>query len=352
MEALHRDGATLTVMNRSVDVRRAGREAVEASEVFRVIDRAIEILLSHLEKGGGCEQAVTSSLVLLTDPADLKIVCNVLKATFQGLAAPHEKLDVIDAWEPNAKERKKVGFLGGQRAACDHLEQVAKVVAAVERNPLHIVEKRQAGGNEEFSKMLDFDTHPFMAVKVKSGFGEEVQRVGGTHVVVDAESEVELPCADVGRQVTVLVAQCDAELNEFEQVDVTAQRLVVVVRRTLECAYWPRNDTWEFGVLQKECSPRESSRQISIYGLQMLSELRSTYHCNIGILLDRLSQQIHFDLQILSPYFSYSCRHLGVMLWLGSSLVGARSEAMLRMRVGRHLDTGGQKRFRVPRVLG
>lgn len=131
MEALNRDRSTLAVVNHAVDVRRARGEAVEATKVLGVIDGPIKILLSHLEESSGCQQAITTCLVLLADSADLKVVRNVLKAALQSFAAPHEELDVVDAWEPDTKEGEEVCFLCWQRTTCHHLEQVAKVVTAV-----------------------------------------------------------------------------------------------------------------------------------------------------------------------------------------------------------------------------
>lgn len=77
--------------------------------------------------------------------------------------------------------------------------------------------------------MFNIDTHPLVTVKVETCLGEQIQRVWCAHVVVDAEAEVELPCTDVWWEVSILVAECDAELDEFEQIDITAQCLVVVI---------------------------------------------------------------------------------------------------------------------------
>ncbi len=97
--------------------------------------------------------------------------------------------------------------------------------------------------------MLYVDAHPLVTIEIQPGFGEQVQRVWCAHVVVDAEAKVELPCADLGGKIAVLVAERDAQLDELEQIDVASQCLVVVVRRAFECAYWPRDDTGELGVL-------------------------------------------------------------------------------------------------------
>lgn len=69
---------------------------------------------------------------------------------------------------------------------------------------------------------------------------------------LDAETKVELPCANVRRRVALLIAQCDAELDELEQIDVTPQCLVVIIAGPLECTDWSSDDAWELGVLQIE----------------------------------------------------------------------------------------------------
>ncbi|KAI3486171.1 hypothetical protein L1887_50312 [Cichorium endivia] len=219
VEALHRDGPPLRVVHHAVGMRRARREAIQASEVLGIVNRSVKVLLAHLEERRRREQAVATRLVLLPDTTHLQVVGDILQAALERLAASHEELDVVDAWKPHAQQRKEVGLLRRQRTARHHLEQLAKV--------LHI------------------DAHPLVSVKVESGLGQKIQRVRGAHVVavvsakvglvrgrsphdrsvtmpceawqwesrgdvLDAESEVELPCADVGWQVAVLVAEGDA----------------------------------------------------------------------------------------------------------------------------------------------
>ena len=109
--------------------------------------------------------------------------------------------------------------------------------------------------------------------------------------------EVELPCRDILRIVPILVCQRDADLDYLEQVDITSHRLVVVVRRGLELAYWSRNDTGEFGILAGyELLPPSRKRA------------RDRDHCNVGVLVDQFADVAHFGLELRGPYFSYS-RH-------------------------------------------
>lgn len=65
----------------------------------------------------------------------------------------------------------------------------------------------------------------------------------------DAELEVELPRRDILRKVPFLVCECDPDLNEFQEVDITSHGLVVVVRGGLETTDRPCNNSWELSVL-------------------------------------------------------------------------------------------------------
>ena len=67
---------------------------------------------------------------------------------------------------------------------------------------------------------------------------------------LDTEAKVELPCTWLRWHVPLRVRERDANLDDLEQVDVTAHRLVVVLRRRLPLPYRARNDAGEFGVLR------------------------------------------------------------------------------------------------------
>ena len=69
------------------------------------------------------------------------------------------------------------------------------------------------------------------------------------HHSLDAKMKIELPGRHVLRVVAVLVGKGESNLDDLEQVHVTAHRLIVVVRRCLEAAYWTRDDARELGVL-------------------------------------------------------------------------------------------------------
>jgi hypothetical protein len=63
--------------------------------------------------------------------------------------------------------------------------------------------------------------------------------------------KVELPCRHLLRVVAVLVGKRKSDLDDLEEVHVTAHCLVVVVRRGFESAYWTCDNARELGVLDE-----------------------------------------------------------------------------------------------------
>lgn len=187
--------------------------------------------------------------MLLANAAHLQIIGHVLQTTLQGLAGAHQVFDVINAREPLVQQIEKVGLLRRQRHARYQLEQVAKVVPGVERDPLDILKQRKPGCNQHFTKVLVVDTIVQEPVKVEPGLGQELERVGRTHVVVHIEPEVELPCTGVRRKVSFLVAHRDTQLDQMQEIDVAAKCLVVIIGRSPEIANRARNDPRKLGIL-------------------------------------------------------------------------------------------------------
>jgi hypothetical protein len=74
--------------------------------------------------------------------------------------------------------------------------------------------------------------------------------------------KIKLPGRRLLRVVAVFVGKGESNLDDLEQVHVTAHGLIVVVRRCLEAAYWTRDDTRELGVLDGG----HGSGQVSAWG--------------------------------------------------------------------------------------
>ncbi len=67
--------------------------------------------------------------------------------------------------------------------------------------------------------------------------------------VLNIKLEVELPCR-VLWEVPLLVRECQAHLYDFEKVNITSHRLVVVIRGGRECTDGPCHHTRKFSVLE------------------------------------------------------------------------------------------------------
>ena len=105
--------------------------------------------------------------------------------------------------------------------------------------------------------------------------------------------EVELPSRDILWVVPILVRKRKANLNRFEQVNVTSHGLVVIVGRRLERAYWARHDPRKFGILRSSMS--------------RLRALHCTvaYHGDYRVFLNQLPYHSHLIFKIIRPYLLY-----------------------------------------------
>jgi len=120
------------------------------------------------------------------------------------------RLDVPDAWEPDAQQLEELGLAWRQGRARHELEEVAEVVATarrvhheesattlrgearprarrehapVERHPLDVVEEDEARRDEELAKVLDVDAVLLVPLEVDARLGQQLDRLGRVHVV-------------------------------------------------------------------------------------------------------------------------------------------------------------------------
>jgi len=258
-------------------------EAVQHAEVLGVVDDVVKVQLPQLEEGGARQERVAAGLVLRADALDVEVVGEVVEAALEVLAALHHVLDVVDARKVRVHEVEEALLVGRQRRAREDLEQVGKVVARVEAEPLDAVVEHEARRHEQLAERVDVDAALVVLLEVDAAAAQQVYRVRRAHVlsggpppppppvsptrqceenqddqddqddVLDIELKVELPRADAGSQGAGRVREREAELDDVEHVDVDAQRLVVVVARALEGADRPRWYAREFSVL----GPRE-----------------------------------------------------------------------------------------------
>ena len=125
-----------------------------------------------------------------------------------------------------------------------------RVHAPVKRDPLGVWNEDETRGDKQLCKIVGQDTHLLVPLKIDPRLLQQLDRVGRVHVLAgtkkkkkvgglvrnaamsyapDVKLEIELPCRDVLREIALLVCECDADLDELEEVDVAPHGLVVVV---------------------------------------------------------------------------------------------------------------------------
>lgn len=95
----------------------------------------------------------------------------------------------------------------------------------------------------------------------------------------------------------------DAQLDHFQEVNVTPQCLIMIVYSRGERADGARDDAWEFGVLQMKLIPAPRLRR------------EDACHCDVGILIDQLPEILHLLCQVALPHIAYP----GLFLIVGSA---------------------------------
>ena len=79
--------------------------------------------------------------MLGTDPLDLQHVRHLLESALQVLARLHQVLEVVNVREVELEILEKLGLALGKVLVRQDAEEVAEVIAAVERQPLDVVEQ-------------------------------------------------------------------------------------------------------------------------------------------------------------------------------------------------------------------
>ena len=109
--------------------------------------------------------------------------------------------------------------------------------------------------------------------------------------VLEAELEVELPCTSAERIVALRIGERQTKLNDLQQINVAAKSLVVIVCRGAEISDRSGDDSGELSILHRCMSDRE----------QRGRKARRSCHCNVGVLLEELTDVAHFLFQIVCP---------------------------------------------------
>ena len=101
--------------------------------VFRIVDDAIKVKLSDLEKDVPRQETVASGLVLAARSLEGEDRGNVAEAAvFQVFTACDHVFDVVDEWKVRPQKTEKLFVFARQRLGRQHLDQISKIVVSVE----------------------------------------------------------------------------------------------------------------------------------------------------------------------------------------------------------------------------
>mmetsp|Transcript_16727 Transcript_16727/g.42490 ORF Transcript_16727/g.42490 Transcript_16727/m.42490 type:complete len:350 (-) Transcript_16727:427-1476(-) len=250
-------------------------KTVQHAKVAVIFHVVVEKDLAQGKKHRGCEQAIRASLVHGSHALGAELLGKLVETGFErgALHLGHDVLDVVQAGKVGVQQAEELLLLGGQRRKGEELEQVAKIVTAVERDPLDVLDEDKAGTHKRLAELVHIDPHLLVQLKVDAAPDEKIDRVLGVHVVGEAELEVELPARTVVCEIAILVGKRDAELDELEQVHVAAQRLVLKVNRAI---VWPDR-------------AGHHTRKLSVHG-------------HVVELGDGLPDGLHFFFEVVPPH--------------------------------------------------
>ncbi len=266
---------TINLYRYEVSIRRDAQTVENAH--FAVINMATESVVHHTKEDVQGEEGVGPGLMHLAVALAAENLGEFVQSAVQIVRTLHEILEVVKLGEEELEQLEELAFARRQRQRGEDLEQVAKVVAAVEGNPFHAVVQHESRGDEQLAKGEHVDAAPLVRRKVQAVGGEQVDGVLGVHVVRKIEGKVELPGGALVRGLAVGVGQGDSELNYLEQVDVAAQRLILEVKGARRNR--ARNDTRELGV-----------------------------HRHVVVVDDQLADARHLFFQVVRPYLANSLR--------------------------------------------
>lgn len=82
-------------------------EVREKRDTMKINKHCQLIILQHMEIKHAARKPIATRVVTCTY---LKTISNILKATLERLAAPHDVLDIVDTREPECQEVKELGL--------------------------------------------------------------------------------------------------------------------------------------------------------------------------------------------------------------------------------------------------
>jgi len=155
-----------------------------------------------------------------------KFICEVLEAGFGAEivediggggaydAATHKVIgvapEVLHVEETREKDLHKFAvriFVFWEGLGTQHFDEIRKVVAGVEGDPVDVLIKGHTRCDEQGAEVLWVDACRAVLLKVGAGFLQHLYRLFVVHVVFERELEVEGPCAGAALDVVGVAEQ-------------------------------------------------------------------------------------------------------------------------------------------------
>ena len=111
------------------------------------------------------------------------------------LGVAEKEFDIPKLGEVCAHDVEEATLVFGQALCSQKLDQIAEIVPAMERQPVHFIRKDKAGRGEELPKRVEVDSHLAVLIELNPALLQKLDGRLGEHVLVEVEFEVEHPGA-------------------------------------------------------------------------------------------------------------------------------------------------------------
>lgn len=117
----------------------------------------------------------------------------------------HECLQIIHIREKCVEQLLKVVLARWQQIICQSFHDVPEVLTAVEADPVHAIVKDQSRRDDLFRKIEGIYTPTLELIEINAAIFEHLYGCHGLLLCVKVEIEIELPCRDRLRELSVFV---------------------------------------------------------------------------------------------------------------------------------------------------
>eukprot|EP00252_Welwitschia_mirabilis_P012917 TRINITY_DN2851_c1_g1_i1.p2 TRINITY_DN2851_c1_g1~~TRINITY_DN2851_c1_g1_i1.p2 ORF type:complete len:140 (+),score=15.54 TRINITY_DN2851_c1_g1_i1:143-562(+) len=116
--------------------------------------RAIKESLPEFPKSTGRQQAIRTSLMTDSNSLDIQQFSQLIQPAMKAVAELHQMLYIINSREVNVDKIEEAGLSRGQSLACQELQKVPKIIAAVKRYPVHSIIQNNPRRHQQLTENL------------------------------------------------------------------------------------------------------------------------------------------------------------------------------------------------------